>query len=142
MCTIFFSCVCIKALLNGGDIPVYGKGEQIRDWIHVKDHCNAIDILAKALANSTLEHSIYNIGSDNELSNLDIATKICKIVGIDPDDGITFVEDPRGNAHDFRYAIDSGRMEREFGWTAENTHPFAVSMMETINWYSKNVEGQ
>jgi dTDP-glucose 4,6-dehydratase len=128
--------VCIKQLMNGGKIPIYGEGKQIRDWIHVLDNCRAINIMANELLNGDCYGWCVNIGANNEWANIDIARKICYIMNISPDDGITFIKDPRGNAHDLRYAIDSTKM-RGFGWEPTTTHPFDFSFEKTIEWYIK-----
>lgn len=127
--------VCIKQLLEGKPIPVYGKGEQVRDWIHVLDHCKAVHTIATMLISDTMEHSEFNIGADNEWTNLDIAKKLCDIIEVPHDKGIKFVNDPRGNAHDFRYAIDSSRIATT-GWSPKMTNPFDESLRETVQWYT------
>jgi dTDP-glucose 4,6-dehydratase len=130
--------VCIKQLMEGKPIPIYGKGEQVRDWIHVLDHCYAIEILAtKLVASGGMEDTEYNIGADNEWTNLDIAYKLCDIIGTSRDEGVEFINDPRGSAHDFRYAIDSSRMSST-GWSPEWTNPFDESLTETVEWYKRH----
>lgn len=126
--------VCIKKLIEGEPIPVYGKGEQVRDWIHVLDHCTAVHSVAMCLLNNDLPYHEFNVGADNEWTNLDIAHKLCGIIGVPRDKGIQFVDDPRGSAHDFRYAIDSGRIS-EIGWSPKMTHPFYNTLSETVDWY-------
>jgi dTDP-glucose 4,6-dehydratase len=128
--------VCVKHLVNGSKIPIYGEGKQIRDWIHVLDNCTAINMLANKLLNGECCGWSVNIGANNEWTNIDIANKICYIMNISSDDGITFIEDPRGNAHDLRYAIDSTKL-RGLGWTPKVTHPFDFSFEKTIEWYIK-----
>ncbi len=107
-------------------LPLYGDGLNVRDWLYVKDHCSAIDLmLHKGVAGE-----VYNIGGHNEMSNLDIAKIILKQLN-KPDSLITFVKDRPG--HDRRYAIDAGKIARELGWHPE--HNFDQAIKETINWY-------
>lgn len=125
----------IRNALAGKPIPVYGQGINIRDWLYVIDHCEAImDVFAKGKAGET-----YNIGSRNEQKNIDICRMICKILdGLMPKkDGksyesqITFVTDRPG--HDFRYAIDPKKIENEIGWIAKGN--FESNLTETIKYY-------
>ena len=123
--------------LNQEKLPVYGTGENVRDWIHVLDHCSAIDsILSKGEIGNT-----YLIGSDNEKRNIDIVTFICeyfnKINLIDDFDYkslITFVSDRPG--HDFRYAIDNSKIKNDLGW--EPKYSFEEGLRKTIDWYCDN----
>tara|TARA_Y100000591_G_scaffold217430_1_gene188932 strand:- start:2292 stop:3338 length:1047 start_codon:yes stop_codon:yes gene_type:complete len=119
-------------------IPVYGDGKNIRDWLFVKDHCNAIDkIINKGIIGET-----YNIGGDNELKNIDIVRKICTILDdIKPRSNgrsyvnlISYVKDRPG--HDFRYAIDSSKIKNELKWMQRET--FETGLMKTLKWYIKN----
>lgn len=131
--------VCINAILNDKKIPVYGAGDQIRDWIHVKDHCAAIWQLSKLLLADQIKcGEIFNIGADNEHTNLSLVHKICSIMDKNPDNVISFMLDPRKNAHDFRYAIDSSKLKEYINWNASNTHPFDETLKETIDWYGMN----
>lgn len=116
-------------------IPVYGKGENIRDWLFVLDHCKAIDnVFHSGRAGET-----YNVGGRNEWKNIDLVREICNIlnelVGNGPDGDyknlITFVTDRPG--HDLRYAIDATKLESELGW--QNTQDFRRDLMETVQWY-------
>ena len=133
--------VAIKALLDGEKIPIYGEGKQVRDWIHVLDHCIAVRKLAHTLVTSSeVIPNTYNIGGSNEFSNLDIAKKLCDILDIKYEDGIRFIHDPRGSAHDLRYAIDSSLFSKSFNWSPEYTHPFDESLTETVNWYKKHTQ--
>jgi len=102
--------VVINSLLDDGTIPVYGDGANIRDWIYVKDHCSALwKILTKGHVGET-----YLVGANCEKTNLEIIHKICKILGKDTEDHIHFVKDRPG--HDFRYAINSSKTQKELKW--------------------------
>jgi len=122
----------------GKPLPVYGDGQQIRDWLYVKDHCNAIRcVLAKGRVGET-----YNIGGWNEMPNLDIVHTVCDLLDeLQPRaDGssyctqITFVTDRPG--HDRRYAIDASKIHRELGWRPAET--FASGIRKTVQWYLDN----
>lgn len=116
---------------QGKQIPVYGSGKNIRDWIYVNDHCNAI---LKVLENGKKGES-YNISAKNEIDNLTIIKKILSILG-KPTDMINFVEDRPG--HDFRYSLDSNKIRNELGWKEETS--FEEGITKTINWYLENEE--
>ncbi|MDX9702798.1 MAG: dTDP-glucose 4,6-dehydratase [Candidatus Auribacterota bacterium] len=116
----------IKNARDNKPLPVYGKGTNIRDWIHVKDHCAAINLVL----HNGKEGDVYNIGGENEWTNIDIVKTILKILN-KPDSLITFVTDRPG--HDFRYAIDPSKIKRELGWKPEYT--FETGIAETIEWY-------
>ncbi len=125
----------IRNALSEKPIPIYGKGENIRDWLFVKDHCIAIDLVFhKGKIGET-----YNIGTRNELKNLDLAYKICNILDIlkprannkKYSELITFVEDRPG--HDLRYAIDPSKIEKELSFKA--VYKFEDALQETIKWY-------
>jgi len=119
--------------LSGKKIPVYGDGLNIRDWIHVSDHCSAID----AVLHKGTPGEVYNIGANNERSNIEIVKSIIEIMAkLNPDlsisdDLITYVEDRKG--HDRRYAIDSSKIQEELGWKAETG--FVEGLDNTIKWY-------
>ena len=110
-------------------LPVYGKGENVRDWLYVEDHCKAID---RILQNGRVGE-IYNIGGHNEMRNIDIVKLICKAVS-KPESLITFVADRKG--HDLRYAIDPTKMGQELGWQPETM--FNEGIHTTIQWYLDN----
>lgn len=112
--------------LNDKPLPVYGDGMNVRDWIHVKDHCNAIDIII----HKGKVGEIYNIGGNNERTNIEIVKLILKELG-KPESLIKFVTDRPG--HDKRYAISNTKMETEFGWKPQVD--FEVGIRETIRWY-------
>ena len=126
----------IANALEGKPLPVYGKGENVRDWIYVTDHCAAIRaVLAKGRIGEC-----YLVGSRNEQKNLDVVHTICDTLDeLHPTGAphrrlITFVTDRPG--HDFRYAIDPSKIEGEVGWKAETS--FAVGIRKTIEWYLAN----
>lgn len=118
--------------INDKPLPVYGNGSNIRDWIHVEDHCKAIDLI---IHNSTAIGKVYNVGSNNEYCNIDIVKTICKELN-KSDDLITFVPDRKG--HDIRYAIDSTKIRRELGWMPDIK--FRNGLRDTIQWYLDNAE--
>jgi dTDP-glucose 4,6-dehydratase len=110
-------------------LPVYGDGLNVRDWLHVNDHCRAIE----AVLGSGQPGRIYNIGGSNEWHNIDIVKLILRELG-KPESLISFVTDRLG--HDRRYAIDAGRIKRELGWAPAVT--FADGIRMTIAWYTEN----
>jgi len=115
--------------MQGKKIPVYGKGLNIRDWLHVEDHCRGILLaLEKGGAGR-----VYNIGGNNEWKNIDIARELIKIMGMS-EDKIEFVTDRLG--HDLRYAIDATRIRKELGW--EPKYTFDTGLPETVKWYKEN----
>lgn len=125
----------ICSAVNLRPIPVYGKGLNTRDWLHVLDHCKGID----AVYHKGKTGETYNIGSRNEQKNIDVVKKICEILDVKNPriDGkpykelITFVEDRAG--HDWRYAIDSSKIEKEIGWKAERS--FVFGLEQTVDFY-------
>ncbi|GHV25228.1 dTDP-glucose 4,6-dehydratase [Spirochaetia bacterium] len=119
----------IANALNDKPLPVYGKGENVRDWLYVEDHCRAIDLI---LRNGTAGE-VYNIGGHNEMRNIDIVKLILKELG-KPETLITYVTDRAG--HDLRYAINPGKVHRELGWLPETK--FADGIKKTIRWYLDN----
>ena len=121
----------IANALNDDPLPVYGKGENVRDWLYVEDHCRAIDlIIRKGRAGE-----VYNVGGHNEMRNLDIVKMICRELG-KPESLITFVADRKG--HDLRYAIDPAKIRDELGWEPETK--FEDGIVRTIRWYSEHRE--
>ena len=110
-------------------LPVYGTGENVRDWLYVEDHCRAIDMI---LENGKVGEG-YNIGGHNERSNLDVVKTILKQLG-KPESLITFVGDRKG--HDLRYAIDPSKIHGELGWLPETK--FDDGIRQTIDWYLNN----
>lgn len=121
----------ISNALENKPLPVYGDGMNVRDWLHVHDHCTAIDLV---LHNGKLGE-IYNIGGNNEKANIEIVKLILNYLGKD-ESLIKFVKDRPG--HDRRYAIDSSKMQDELGWKPEYT--FETGIAETIQWYLDNEE--
>ena len=123
----------IRKAINGENIPIYGTGENVRDWLYVLDHRKGIDL---AFRNGKSGET-YNIGGKNEHSNIEIANLICEILDqIKPQktsykDQISFVTDRPG--HDFRYAIDATKIEKELGWHADEQ--FESGIRKTIEWY-------
>ena len=124
----------IRKAVAGENIPIYGKGENVRDWLYVLDHCNGIELVYKnGRAGET-----YNIGGRNERNNLYIANKICDLLDeMKPKaegsykDQIAFVADRPG--HDLRYAIDATKIETELGWKAAEN--FETGIVKTVEWY-------
>ena len=107
-------------------LPVYGKGENVRDWLYVADHCAALDKIIRC----GREGEIYNIGGHNEHSNLDVVKTILQVLG-KPESLITFVDDRPG--HDLRYAVDPEKIHRELGWSPATD--FYDGIRSTIRWY-------
>jgi dTDP-glucose 4,6-dehydratase len=129
--------LAINNIKNSKPIPVYGKGENIRDWLYVEDHASAIDIIFhKGNLGET-----YNIGGQNELKNIDLIRLLCKIMDtrLERNPGtseklITYVKDRPG--HDMRYAIDSSKLTRELGWSP--SLDFESGLEKTVDWYLSN----
>lgn len=121
--------LCIINALTDKSIPVYGNGENIRDWLYVEDHCKAIDLI---IHKGTVGE-VYNIGGHNEESNINIVRLILKELG-KTEELIKFVEDRKG--HDRRYAIDPTKIKNELGWVPETN--FKDGIRKTINWYLEN----
>ncbi len=135
--------------LEGKPLPVYGDGQQIRDWLHVEDHARALYLVAtKGTAGET-----YNIGGHNEKTNINVVKTICKLLEeivpittsrhscesrnlVDYKDLITFVKDRPG--HDLRYAIDASKIEKQLGWKPQET--FESGIRKTVEWYLNNKE--
>lgn len=115
--------------LQDKQLPAYGTGMNVRDWLYVEDHCCAVDLII----NKGRVGEVYNIGGNNEMRNIDIVKLICKELG-KPESLITRVADRKG--HDMRYAIDSTKLQKELGWRPETQ--FAVGMKKTIEWYLAN----
>jgi dTDP-glucose 4,6-dehydratase len=130
--------LCILNALNNKPLPIYGDGQQIRDWLYVKDHCSAIrEILNKGQIGET-----YNAGGWNEKTNLKVVETLCAILDeLKPKSDaksytnqITFVKDRPG--HDRRYAIDASKLERDLGWRPQET--FETGLRKTVLWYLEN----
>ncbi len=112
--------------LHDKELPVYGDGKNIRDWLYVEDHCKAIDMIIHADCNG----EVYNVGGHNEMANIDIVKLILKELG-KPESLIKFVEDRKG--HDRRYAIDPTKITTQLGWEPETK--FENGIVKTIKWY-------
>jgi dTDP-glucose 4,6-dehydratase len=129
----------INNIKHNKPIPIYGKGDNVRDWLYVNDHARAIDtIFHKGITGET-----YNIGGNNEWTNIDLIRELCKIMdkklGRTPGESaklITFVKDRAG--HDLRYAIDSTKLQRELGW--KPSLQFEEGLEKTVDWYLANQE--
>ena len=119
----------IANALDNKPLPVYGDGKNIRDWIYVEDHCNALDVVLKKGATG----EVYNIGGSNEWQNIDIVKKVLSILG-KPESIISFVADRPG--HDRRYAIDASRIRKDLGWKPSVT--FEQGIEKTVQWYLEN----
>jgi dTDP-glucose 4,6-dehydratase len=130
--------LCILNALKGKPLPIYGDGQQVRDWLYVKDHCIAIrEILKRGHIGET-----YNVGGWNEKKNLEVVETLCAILdelkpksnGKSYADQITFIKDRIG--HDKRYAIDASKLERELNWRTQET--FETGLRKTVLWYLEN----
>jgi dTDP-glucose 4,6-dehydratase len=119
----------INNALTNRSVPVYGDGMNVRDWLHVEDHCRAIDMVF----HHGRAGEVYNIGGNNERHNIEITKLILKELG-KPESLIKYVQDRLG--HDRRYAIDSSKMQRELGWQPQ--HTFETGIRNTIEWYKNN----
>lgn len=127
----------INNIKNNKPIPIYGKGENVRDWLYVGDHASAIDLIYhKGKIGET-----YNVGGSNEWKNIDLIHLLCKVMDkkLGREEGasaklITFVTDRAG--HDMRYAIDSSKIQNELGWKPQ--HNFESGLEETVDWYLQN----
>jgi dTDP-glucose 4,6-dehydratase len=129
----------INNILHSKPLPVYGKGENVRDWLWVEDHARAIDVIFHTGANG----ETYNVGGFNEWKNIDIVHLLCNIMDkkLNRVEGesaalITYVKDRAG--HDMRYAIDATKLERELGW--KPSLQFEEGLDKTIDWYLANDE--
>ncbi|WAR46587.1 dTDP-glucose 4,6-dehydratase [Methylomonas rapida] len=127
--------LCIQNALTGKPLPIYGDGQQIRDWLYVKDHCSAI----RRVLEAGRVGEVYNVGGWNEKANLDVVNTLCAILdelkprtdGKSYAEQITYVTDRPG--HDRRYAIDASKLERELGWRPAET--FETGIRKTVQWY-------
>ncbi|MER5887512.1 dTDP-glucose 4,6-dehydratase [Streptomyces sp. NPDC001941] len=119
----------VTTLLGGGNIPMYGTGTNVRDWLHVDDHGDAV----AALLGGTPKESVYNIGGGSQLTNLELARLILDELGLDHG-RVDFVADRK--AHDARYCVDDSRIRDEFGYRPRRD--FTTTIQETITWYAQN----
>jgi dTDP-glucose 4,6-dehydratase len=131
--------LAINNIKNNKAVPVYGKGENIRDWLWVEDHARAIDVIF----HNAVSGKTYNVGGHNEWKNIDLIRALCKIMDkkLGREEGaseklITFVTDRAG--HDLRYAIDSGKLQNELDWTP--SLQFEEGLEKTVDWYLNNEE--
>lgn len=131
--------LAINNIRNNKPVPVYGKGENIRDWLWVEDHARAIDVLFHRASSG----STYNVGGHNEWKNIDLIQLLCRIMdeklGREPGTSaklITYVTDRAG--HDLRYAIDSSKLQADMGWTP--SLQFEEGLEKTVDWYLANEE--
>jgi dTDP-glucose 4,6-dehydratase len=128
----------VRNAIKGLDIPIYGNGSNIRDWLFVSDHCSAIDLVF----HNGKKGEVYNIGADQELSNNEIADLICRILDekvpkeCSYKKQLTFVEDRKG--HDFRYAIDSTKIKNQLSWRKQQS--FKEGLHKTIDFYLKKYQ--
>ena len=127
----------INNIINSKPLPVYGKGENIRDWLFVEDHAQAIDVIF----HKGKPGEVYNIGGNNEWKNIDLVNLLCHIMDkkLNREDGtsaklITYVTDRPG--HDLRYAIDASKLISETGWRPAVT--FEIGLEKTVDWYLSN----
>ena len=127
----------INNIKNSVPIPIYGKGENVRDWLYVEDHANAIDLIF----NKGKIGDTYNIGGSNEWSNISLIKKLCEVLDLKlnrqpgtSEKLITFVKDRAG--HDLRYAIDSTKLQQELGW--KPNYNFQTGIVKTVDWYLNN----
>lgn len=123
----------VKRLMAGENVPVYGDGSNVRDWLHVKDHCRAIELVLQ----SGKVGEVYNVGAHNEHSNLTVVKQMFSILGFS-EDRIEFVKDRPG--HDIRYAIDASKLKRDLGW--EPQIGFEEGFRDTIEWYQEQFGGR
>lgn len=121
--------LALTNLMDDGIIPIYGAGVNIRDWLHVEDHCSGILLALE----KGVKGRVYNIGGFNEWRNIDIAKKLLELMNKD-ETSLKFVEDRLG--HDMRYAIDSTRITDELGWKPK--YVFETGIQQTVNWYRSN----
>ncbi len=121
----------IQKAMRNENLPVYGTGSNVRDWLYVGDHNNAIDLIVR----NGRDGEVYNIGGHNERTNLEVVKTILKVLG-KPESLITYVKDRPG--HDRRYAMDPTKLETELGW--KPTYNFETGIVPTIEWNLKNQE--
>jgi len=120
----------VTNLIRGKKVPLYGDGLNVRDWLHVDDHCSAV---LAVFERGTSGH-VYNVGGDNERSNFELTMTILELMG-KGEEMIEYVEDRLG--HDRRYAIDSSKIQRELGWKAKHSD-WPEAIRSTIDWYKNN----
>ena len=116
----------IKKLLKGERVPIYGDGSNVRDWLHVSDHCRAVDMVL----HKGREGEVYNVGANCEHSNLEVTHMLLKALKLG-EDRIEFVKDRPG--HDIRYANDASKIKKELGWQSQVA--FEDGFAEMVEWY-------
>ncbi|MGE3807350.1 MAG: dTDP-glucose 4,6-dehydratase, partial [Gemmataceae bacterium] len=121
----------ISNLLRDESVPIYGSGQNVRDWIHVRDHCSAIDLVRRR----GQPGEVYNIGSRCERTNLALTEKLLEVLG-KPRTLMRYVKDRLG--HDHRYAIDPSKIEKELGWRP--AVPFEQGLRDTVQWYRDHAD--
>ena len=120
----------VTNLIEGKKVPLYGDGMNVRDWLYVEDHCDAI----WTVLNKGTSGEVYNVGGNNEITNRKITETILREMGADWDKSVQYVKDRPG--HDRRYAIDASKIKRELGW--EPKHRFETAIRTTIQWFRDN----
>jgi dTDP-glucose 4,6-dehydratase len=125
--------LAITNLLENKKVPIYGKGDQVRDWLYVTDHARAVDlVLNKGKVGET-----YCVGGmTTEITNLEVIKTICKLLDKNPEENIEYVKDRAG--HDFKYKIDWTKINKELGW--QPAHNLEQSLKQTVEWYRANTE--
>lgn len=121
--------LAITRLMRGANVPLYGDGRNVRDWIFVADHCDAIDLIA----HRGVPGSTYLISAEHEVSNREVIDQLLKLFGRGPE-AVEFVPDRLG--HDRRYGLDARRIRQELGWTPK--HDFSTALAQTVGWYRAN----
>lgn len=133
-----FIALAITNLLQEKKVPVYGEGKNIRNWLFVEDHCEALErIIVQRMYGQAYDGATYCIGGNCEMSNIEVVRKILKIMGKD-ESWIEFVKNRPG--HDFRYAMNTAKIEKELGWTPKTS--FEDGLRNTIAWYLENEAGE
>ena len=120
----------VTNLIEGKKVPLYGDGLNVRDWLYVEDHCDAL----WTVLNHGRPGEVYNIGGNNEINNRTITQTILRAMGKDWDSHVQYVKDRPG--HDRRYAIDASKIKRELGWSPK--HEFSEAIKSTIQWYGRH----
>jgi dTDP-glucose 4,6-dehydratase len=119
----------VTNLVEGRKVPVYGRGENVRDWLYVEDCCRAIELVL----DRGRPGQVYNIGGESERHNIEVAKLVVKQMGLG-EDAVEYVPDRPG--HDFRYALDNTKIERELGWRPEVR--FEDGLSRTVDWYREH----
>jgi dTDP-glucose 4,6-dehydratase len=125
--------LAITNLLENKKVPIYGKGDQVRDWLYVTDHARAVDLV---LGKGKIGETYCVGGMTTEITNLEVIKTICKLLDKDPEENIEYVKDRAG--HDFKYKIDWTKINKELGW--KPAHNLEESLKQTVEWYKANTE--